>query len=136
MMDYKSPIEIAIGQFRLEQEKRIEGEVFKAIQDYGINIDKDELIRALRYDREQYDKGYEDGYDEGYYAGITSIFDAAPKMTNFYKIKAMSVQELAEFICDQSDCDKCPGDRLCLLDGGHANGLVKYLESEVKENDN
>ena len=61
MMDYKSPIEIAIGQFRLEQEKRIEGEVFKAIQDYGITIDKDELIKALQYDRGQYDKGYKDG---------------------------------------------------------------------------
>lgn len=61
MMDYKSPIEIAMGQFRLEQEKLIEGEVMKAIQDYGITIDKDELIKSLRYDRDQYRKGYEDG---------------------------------------------------------------------------
>lgn len=61
MMDYKSPIEIAMGQFRLEQEKLIDGEVMKAIQDYGITIDKDELIRALQYDRDQYRKGYEDG---------------------------------------------------------------------------
>ena len=63
-MSYESPINLVIGQFRMEQEKRIEGEVFKAIQDYGINIDKDELIRALKYDREQYDKGYEDGASE------------------------------------------------------------------------
>lgn len=61
MMDYKSPIEIAIGQFRLEQEKRIEGDVLSAIQEYGITIDKEELIKALNYDRDQYRKGYEDG---------------------------------------------------------------------------
>ena len=60
-MSYESPIEIAIRQMRIEQEKKIEGEVMKAIQDYGITIDKDELIRALQYDRGQYDKGYKDG---------------------------------------------------------------------------
>lgn len=73
-MSYKSPIELVIGQFRMEQEKRIEGEVFKAIQDYGINIDKDELIRALQYDRGQYDKGYEDGYRDGASEVAAKIF--------------------------------------------------------------
>ena len=61
MMDYKSPIEITIGQFRWEQEKRIEGEVFSAIQEVGINVDREELVKALQYDRDQYRKGYEDG---------------------------------------------------------------------------
>ena len=32
----------------------------RAVQSYGINVDKDELIRALQYDREQYYKGYAD----------------------------------------------------------------------------
>ena len=132
-MSYKSPIELVMGQFRMEQEKRIEGEVFKAIQDYGINIDKNELIRALKYDRAQYDKGYEDGYDEGYYAGIASIPNAAPKMTNFDKIKRMTIEELAKFICDCTDCERCYGRDLCKIGDGVANGLVKYLESEVEE---
>ena len=60
-MSYESPIEIALRQMRIEQEKKIEGEVMKAIQDYGITIEMDELIRALQYDRDQYRKGYEDG---------------------------------------------------------------------------
>lgn len=30
-------------------------------QKVGYNINKDELVRALQYDREQYQKGYEDG---------------------------------------------------------------------------
>ena len=60
-MDYKSPIEITIGQFRWEQEKRIEGEVFSAIQEVGINVYREELVKALQYDRDQYYKGYKDG---------------------------------------------------------------------------
>ena len=29
--------------------------------DVGVYVDKEELIKALKYDREQYQKGYEDG---------------------------------------------------------------------------
>ena len=56
---YEPPIEIVLGQMRLEQENGI----YKAIQEQGIYVDKGELIKALQYDREQYDKGYEDGYN-------------------------------------------------------------------------
>ena len=60
-MSYQSPIEVIIGQMRFEQEKRLEGEVFKAIQDVGVTVDKDELIKALQYDRDQYCRGFTDG---------------------------------------------------------------------------
>ena len=39
----------------------IEDNVFKAIQDYGVFVDKEELIKALQYDRGQYEKGFADG---------------------------------------------------------------------------
>ena len=122
MMDYKSPIEITYGQFRLEQEKRIEGEVFKAIQDYGINIDKDELIKALQYDRDQYRKGFEDGYRDG-------ISPIAPK-TNFDIIKGMTITELAEFMCRHTDCSRCVGEDFCRFGEDTGNGIIKYLEKE------
>lgn len=54
---YKSPIDIIYGQM----ETQLEGTVLKAIQNVGVNVDKEELIRALKYDREQYEKGFEDG---------------------------------------------------------------------------
>ena len=54
---YQSPIEIITKQMRTQ----FEDNVFKAIQDYGIAVDKDELIKALKYDRDQYEKGYADG---------------------------------------------------------------------------
>ena len=54
---YQPPIEIIMGQVRMEQDK----EIYRAVQSYGVNVDKDELIRALQYDRGQYEKGYADG---------------------------------------------------------------------------
>jgi hypothetical protein len=57
---YKSPIEVLSQSLKLEIEKG----VYKAVENYGINVDKDELIKALQYDRNQYNKGYADGYSE------------------------------------------------------------------------
>lgn len=55
---YQSPIEIISKEIRTT----FENNVYQAIQDVGINVNKGELIRALQYDRDQYDKGYNDGY--------------------------------------------------------------------------
>ncbi len=60
-MPYKSPITILQGQINTE----LEGEVLRAIWKIGVDIDKDELIRALAYDRNQYLKGFNDGYEAG-----------------------------------------------------------------------
>lgn len=64
-MSYKSPVEIYVSQLRIEQERNLENEVTKAVRDLDIYVAKDELIRALRYDRHQYEKGYKDGYEDG-----------------------------------------------------------------------
>lgn len=53
---YKSPIDIILGEFEL----KFEDGICKAVRDVGIVVDKDELIKALKYDRDQYDKGYSD----------------------------------------------------------------------------
>ena len=53
---YKSPIDLIVGQMNLQ----LEGEVCKAVQNLGVSVDKDELLKALQYDRGQYQKGYND----------------------------------------------------------------------------
>lgn len=58
---YNSPIEMIIGNMRMQQD----GEIFRAVQEIGVNVDKDELLKALRYDRGQYEKGYDDGVEAG-----------------------------------------------------------------------
>lgn len=47
-MSYKSPIEILMKEAKLD----FENGIYNAIQEYEINVDKDELIKALNYDRE------------------------------------------------------------------------------------
>ena len=54
---YESPIEIIKGASTTEYENG----VMTAVQKYGVNVDKEELVKALNYDREQYRKGFEDG---------------------------------------------------------------------------
>ena len=55
--DYQSPIRLIEQQMQTH----IEGEILRAVQSVGVDVDKDELIRALQYDREQYAKGYAAG---------------------------------------------------------------------------
>lgn len=40
-----------------------EESVFKAVQRIGVDVDKDELIRALEYDRNQFAEGYTAGVE-------------------------------------------------------------------------
>ncbi len=45
-----------------EINKKTEETVFKAIHRVGVDVNKEELIKAMQYDRNQYEKGYKDGY--------------------------------------------------------------------------
>lgn len=55
---YESPITEIIGEMRMKQREDHENHIYECIQQYGINVDKEELIKALQYDRDQYKKGY------------------------------------------------------------------------------
>ena len=56
-MGYKSPIQLICANIL----RQMEDGIFKAVQECDIRVDRDELIRALQYDRGQYEKGYADG---------------------------------------------------------------------------
>lgn len=58
---YVSPINMIIDDFQTEVVKEQENYICRAVQNVGIDVDKDELVKALMYDRNQYEKGYEDG---------------------------------------------------------------------------
>lgn len=62
-MSYNSPVEIIAHQMQTQYETDVNN-VVKCVLSYGINVDKDELIKALKYDRQQYEKGYNDGVKE------------------------------------------------------------------------
>ena len=54
---YKSPIEIITGNIQTQ----IDDEIYRAIQNVGINVDREELLKALEYDRGQYEEGFKEG---------------------------------------------------------------------------
>lgn len=57
MFDYESPI----TQILREMQTEYENGVLKAVQSVGFHVNKEELTKALLYDRGQYDKGYAAG---------------------------------------------------------------------------
>lgn len=84
---YKSPIELTCGplQFREaattaavkdmtdymnEQQEKI---LMEATRTVGISIDKEELVKAINYDRHQYEQGYDDGFKDGLQEGSNFI---------------------------------------------------------------
>lgn len=58
--DINTIIKRACNEMRNQQEE----DIYRAIQSYGVDVDKDELIKALNYDRDQYRQGYMDGIKE------------------------------------------------------------------------
>ncbi len=71
---YESPIDVITQGMQLV----VENGIYKAVENYGIHVDKDELLKALRYDRNQYNKGFADGYSE-------FAFDFYEAFREFYK---------------------------------------------------
>lgn len=62
---YDSPINVYFDQpemtFCTKVVNGIETQFFQAVQKAGVTVDKDELVKALKYDRGQYEKGFSDG---------------------------------------------------------------------------
>lgn len=61
---YECPVKFNFGDIQMQIVKQQENEVYMAVQKCGVDVDKEELKRALKYDREQYEKGYEDAVRE------------------------------------------------------------------------
>ena len=63
---YKSPIDIFTQTANIvkKMHEKQDEYVYQCVLKTGVNVDKEELIKALKYDREQYSKGYTDGINE------------------------------------------------------------------------
>lgn len=55
-LGYESPIQTILSDMRVEYEENM----VRAVQSLGFCVNKEELIKALHYDRGQYEKGYAD----------------------------------------------------------------------------
>lgn len=87
-MAYESPISVWWSDTKIEQLRdEYDNVIVKAVKNCYPQVDKDELLKALRYDREQYEKGYRDG----------RLYQP-PVLTNADRIRALSDEELADEI--------------------------------------
>lgn len=59
---YKSPVSIIQDDYMKKYVEQLDNSIFMAIEKkFRAKIDRDELIKALNYDRGQYEKGFADG---------------------------------------------------------------------------
>ena len=57
---YQGPIRLIYSDVQRQVEKQVEKFVLTEVQKVGVDVDKDELLKALAYDRGQYEKGRAD----------------------------------------------------------------------------
>lgn len=61
---YESPVYLILKDVETQIDQEIERTIMNVIRKFDVDVDKDELIKALNYDRNQYNKGYKDGINE------------------------------------------------------------------------
>jgi cystathionine beta-lyase family protein involved in aluminum resistance len=103
---YESPI----TQILSEMQVSYENECLKAVQRVGFDVNKEELAKALMFDRNQYEKGYADGYvnaiDE-FARLIIELNNEFPTVEDDYgEIRPMRIEEMCERISEQMKGEK------------------------------
>lgn len=108
-MSYESPVTIfeSMNDMIAQIEKQREDQIVAHIaQHIGIEVNKDELMKALINDRHQYEAGYSDGRMRGYNEGRDSaILSLAESLIMEYGDKAESIA-LAERIIERYKRDE------------------------------
>ena len=71
MYNYKSPIELDFSPMKLVERLNndLNEHIYSAVQECDIRVHKAQLEDALKYDRDQYHRGYSDGFEDGMEAG-------------------------------------------------------------------
>lgn len=94
---YKSPIELITNDIYNEITKQQDEGIYQAVIKYGVNVDKDELVKALNYDRQQYTEGYKDGVLEfANYLKSQSFLCDPDNGFSFYAIDEDDIDDFAE----------------------------------------
>ena len=66
IVGYESPISLITEKIASDIAKKTDETVLEAVWQTGVIVDKEELIKALEYDRKQYEKGYRAGYEDAF----------------------------------------------------------------------
>jgi hypothetical protein len=77
-MSYESPITTYHTSVHAKFAEQMEGMILDHVVECGVTVDKDELVKALAYDRDQYNKGFEAGrawVDAKIYSAYKALLD-------------------------------------------------------------
>lgn len=91
---YVSPITAEIHEIQRNYNKKLDTLILNEIRKIGVKVDKDELIKALKYDRNQYEKGYADGKKE-------ATREILQEVVNAWNAGNLNQRELA-YICTKN----------------------------------
>lgn len=80
--NYNDPISVTIEDIKHGLENSLEEQIYTAVANVEINVDKEQLIKALAYDRQQYEKGYHDGYKKAITDMRQVMYDSLGKLTD------------------------------------------------------
>lgn len=112
-MSYEPPIKLhrIVNDIIKDYNDKLEDKVVMSIQQQiGVDVNKEELMHALRYDRDQYKKGYDDGLADGYAKGIsdkiaaeTAVRDFVNKiyLTDEYRYGSAALKNVIKDILDE-----------------------------------
>lgn len=83
---------------------------------WGDKMTKDEARKALLETLEEYchDKGYNFQVFVGMADWVYTLYSKKKAMTNADKIRAMSDEELADWMYDYCACPGCPAQDICM----------------------
>ncbi len=130
---YESPITKIFTDISNQIMKQEEDRTMLTInQTVGYSVDKDELIKALNYDRQQYEKGYEDGKKDA--CRWILISERLPE-----EHETVIGLDCSDSVCKTERYDDC-GEIKWYADGCFDTPIVawmplpeQYRESEVSE---
>lgn len=80
---YESPVQLKFNEIKTELIKKENEMIVQAVQEVVPNVTEEELVKALRYDRGQYEKGFLDGR-QARDAEIVRCKDCEWWKTNFF----------------------------------------------------
>lgn len=98
--EYESPIEVIYQDIYHRINVDLEDNIYKAVINCGIQVDKEELIKALKYDREQYDKGRRSGYQNGVIEFVEYLKRHSCKygLENHHYFEAIDIEDLDNLV--------------------------------------
>lgn len=105
---YENPInmffENTVNDIVKKVNEQQEDYVMECVRKVGVDVNKEELVRALNYDRRQYEKGYEDGMQMAkfIYRWLADNFDPPCE----YYSEGSPIAEFMNEDCFCADCSE------------------------------